>query len=509
MNVEARECPKPHTALDSAVSRPILGLSWPLLLGITALLLQVGLVWGLRDPDPYWQVVVGEWMLDHHRIPTWDLFSYTMPGAPATTQEWGAEIIVALVYRAAAWSGLLLLAAAVFASTMAYLARFLLRRLEPLHAVTLTCLSGAMMFPLSMARPHAIVWPLVALWAAKLVEAAEARRSPQWWLLVVMCLWANLHGSFMLGLALVIPLALESVLSARRIASPAVYRALVIRWATFFVAALLCTLVNPVGYHALLFPFHMVAMKSVLALITEWRSPDFEQPQVLAIWLLALLALAFSGRFRLPWVRSVLLLGLLYMALQHQRNIPLLALISPFILAGPLAAQYKPAATDNALDRVFRALARPAGWWMTCVGVIGSCIVAALIVSAKHPTPSQYAPQYSPIRAVDALMASGSRGSVLNDYNFGGYLIFRGIPVFIDSRADMYGEEFVIKTLETVWLSRPGFEVLLDKYHIQSTLLPTEAAANALLDRLPGWRRLYADDIAVVHVRDDRVTARR
>jgi hypothetical protein len=504
MNVEARSLPQVHPVTGGAISRSILGLSWPLLLGVTALLLSVSLGWGLRDPDPYWQIVVGEWMLDHHRVPTWDLFSYTMPGAPATTQEWGAEIMVAAVYRLAGWSGLVLLAATLFALTLAYVARFLLRRLEPLHAVTLTCLAGAMMFPLSMARPHAMVWPLLAVWVAKLIEAAEARRGPPWWLLAVMCLWANLHGSFVLGLALVIPFAVESATAARRIVSHTVYRSLVIRWVLFFVAAIACVLLNPVGYHALLFPFHMLAMKSVLALISEWRSPDFEQPQGLAIWLLGLLALTLSGRFRLPGIRTAVLLGLIYMALQHQRNVPLLALISPFILAGPLAAQSNAAATDdNVLDRAFRALTPPASWSSACVAVIGSFIAAALLLRAERPEPTHY----SPVRAVNALLASGTQGPILNDYNFGGYLIFRGIPVFIDSRADMYGEKFVTSTLETVWLSRPGFEQLLEKYHIQSTLLPADAAANTLLDRLPGWKRLYSDDLAVVHVRNDRVAA--
>jgi len=216
MNVEAREFPHVRSIPGGTAMRSTLGLSWPLLLGIAALLLQVFASWGLRDPDPYWQIVMGECMLDHHQIPTWDLFSYTMPGAPATTQEWGAEIIIAAAYRVAGWSALVLLASALFAMTLSYVARFLLRRLEPLHAVTLTCLTGAMMFPLSMARPHAMVWPLVALWVATLVEAAEERRSPPWWLVAVMCLWANLHGSFMLGLALIFPFALESIMAARR-----------------------------------------------------------------------------------------------------------------------------------------------------------------------------------------------------------------------------------------------------------------------------------------------------
>jgi hypothetical protein len=473
-------------------------------LGTIALLLSVSLGWGLRDPDPYWQIVVGNWMLDHHRVPTSDLFSYTMPGAPATTQEWGAEIIVAAVYRLAGWSGLIVLAGVIFALTLAYVARFLVRRLEPLYAVTLTCLTGAMMFPLSMARPHAMVWPLAAIWAGKLVESAEARRGPPWWLAGLMWLWANLHGSFVLGLALIVPFAVESALEARGTLSQSQYRGLVIRWMLFLAAAVAVVLLNPVGYHALLFPFHMLAMKSVLALISEWRSPDFEQLQGLAIWLLALLALALSGRLRLPWIRCALLLGLIYMALQHQRNVPLLALLSPFILASPLRAQLKDTAPDNnVLDRVFRALAQPAARSSGCVVMIGSFMVAALIVRAESPAPTRY----SPVRAVDALLASGLKGPILNDYNFGAYLIFRGIPVFIDSRADMYGEKFVIETLETVWLTRPGFEELLEKYQIQSTLLPVNAAANALLDRLPGWRLLYADNVAIVHVRNIQTIA--
>jgi hypothetical protein len=294
-------------------------------------------------------------------------------------------------------------------------------------------------------------------------------------------------------------------MDALRTVPRAAYRRLLGRWALFAAAALLSVLLNPAGYRALLFPFHMLAMKSVLALISEWRSPDFEQPQGLAIWLMALLALALSGRFKLPAIRSATLLVLLYTALQHQRNVPLLGLISSFILAGPLAAQSKATAPDdNVLDRVFHALKRPASLSSVCVGIIGSLVLATVITTAEHPQPMRY----SPVKAVDALLASGAKGPILNDYNFGGYLIFRGIPVFIDSRADMYGEKFVTSTLETVWLSRPGFEELLEKYHIQSTLLPADAAATRLLDRLPGWRRLYSDDMAVVHIRERRLAAR-
>ena len=505
MKVEAGHFPQLPVVQGGAVSPGILGLSWPLVLGIAALFVPVCRLLGFQDPDPYWQVRVGEWMLDHHRFLTWDIYSYTIPGAPAPTQEWGSEIVVAVVYRLTGWLGLVLFADALLALTVAQVARFLLRRLEPLYAVTLACLAGAMLMPMLAPRPHAIVWPLIAVWVATLVETAEARRSPPWWLLGVMCLWANLHGSFMLGLVLIVPFALEAVLAARRTLSQAQYRKVVKRWAFFAVAAVLSTLLNPGGYHALLFPFHMLGMKPLLAILGEWRSPDFGQPQVLAVWLLALLALALSGRLKLPFIRGALLLGLLYMSLQHQRNISLLGLISPFILAGPLAAQSAATGTDeNVLDRTFRALARPASWYTVAIAVIGSTVAAVTILRSAHLEPVRYAP----VRAVDALLESGSHGPLLNDYNFGGYLIFRGIPVYVDGRGDMYGGKFVSDTFEIMNLERPGFEELLEKQHIQSTLLAVDTAAVRLLDRLPGWTRLYSDDVAVVHVRNERVARR-
>jgi hypothetical protein len=250
----------------------------------------------------------------------------------------------------------------------------------------------------------------------------------------------------------------------------------------------------------------MLAMKPLLAILGEWRSPDFAQPQVLAVWLLGILALALSGRLKLPLIRSALLLGLLYMSLQHQRNVSLLGLISPFILAGPLAAQALVAGPDqNVLDRTFRALARPASWATVFIAAIGSVVAAAIILRGANLEPKQYAPA----RAVDALLTSGSHGRLLNDYNFGGYLIFRGIPVYVDGRGDMYGGKFVSNNFDIMNLVRPGFEELLEKQHIQSTLLAADTPAVRLLDRLPGWTRVYSDDIAVVHVRNPRVAARR
>jgi hypothetical protein len=93
-------------------------------------------------------------------------------------------------------------------------------------------------------------------------------------------------------------------------------------------------------------------------------------------------------------------------------------------------------------------------------------------------------------------------GPVLNDYSFGGYLIFAGIPTFIDGRGELYGGQFITRYNRDVSLADlPDFLELLDQYKFGATLLAPDTPAVALLDRLPDWQRVYSDDVAVVHKR--------
>jgi len=83
----------------------------------------------------------------------------------------------------------------------------------------------------------------------------------------------------------------------------------------------------------------------------------------------------------------------------------------------------------------------------------------------------------------------------------GGYLIFSGIEPFIDGRY-LYGDAFIKRYVEAIRLESDQLLRLLGEYGITWTLMAPQRPAVVLLDHLPGWRRLYADDIAVVHVRD-------
>ena len=130
-----------------------------------------------------------------------------------------------------------------------------------------------------------------------------------------MTLWANIHSSYILGLGLAALLAGEAIL----LAADGRARLRALRgWGLFGALAVAAALVTPFGLDGLLLPFKLATM-STLGLISEWQSPNFQQPQPLELWLVAVLFAALSLGWRLPPTRVLMLLLLLHMALRHAR----------------------------------------------------------------------------------------------------------------------------------------------------------------------------------------------
>jgi len=480
------------------------GLSWPLLVALFTLfgvLLGLPPASPLGDPDVYWHLAAGRWIVEHGALPNGDPFSHSMPGAPWMLQSWSTEVVFALAYRVGGWSALVVIAAACFAITLAYLTRFLLARMEPVHALLFVAFAAGLLLTHLSVRPHVLTWPLLAVWVGAQVDASESGRGPPWWLLPVICLWANLHGGFTLGLALAAGLALDAVVS-----HPAAGRwQAARRWLGFLALAVLASMLTPNGWRGLWYTVQVMRQGYAQSVIAEWLSPDFHRIQGLEIWLLLVLALGWSGRVRLPLMRAVLLLGLVHLALVSGRSISTLGLVSPFIFAAPLARQWYAsaavggAADVEALDRWFRALAAPARPLAVAVALALSAVLLVTAVPARGPSPAR---AITPDAALAAARSAGVDGEVLNGYNFGGYLIGQGVKVFIDGRSDLYGDAFMKRYLDALQLANPELlQPLLDEYRIGWTLLAPGTPAIALLDRSPGWRRVHADDLAVVHMR--------
>ena len=472
------------TTITTPAPTSILNLREPALVQVGAALIAFTVMLFapqvLNDPDTYWHLAAGEWMLAHGRVLHQDVFSFTHAGRPWQTHEWLSEVAMALAFRAGAWSGLLILYAASLAAAAALLAGRLSRSLSGLALVVVLLVAFACVAPSLLVRPHVLVLPIVVAWSAELLAARDEGRAPRLFMVGLMLLWANLHGSYVFGFLLLAPFALEAL------AEPAAARLRVLRsWGLVGVLCAAATLATPHGLAGVIHPFQLMTM-STLGAIVEWRAADFSQVTPFEAALLATLFVCLSRGVRVPPFRLLLLLFMLHMSLQHERHQIVLAVVAPLILAQPLA---------EALGQQAQGRARGMAWAVFAV-------VAMLLAGLRIAIPATRSDgPVTPRLALAHVPPALADRPMLNSYGFGGYLIFRGVKPFIDGRADMYGDDHVRRHQRLMSGDAASFDRAVAEYGLAWTLLePGEPLAKAL-DANPGWRRLYGDRYATVYAR--------
>ena len=474
---------------DTAADTRLLRGSLPLWVGIVVY--AVLIVSGdrlLLDPDTQWQITVGQWILDHRDVPHTDIYSFTMRGEPWISTQWLAQVAYAKVYAWLGWTGPVVLAAAASAATFALLARYLVRSLSESAALIFVAVALALTAPHLLARPHVLALPIMVAWIGELIAAADRRAAPSFLLLPLMMLWANVHGGFVFGLAMIAPIALDAVVGAqsgRRMS-------LAVQWSAFAALALAASCCTPYGWESLLASRKILALGGALPLITEWHAADFTHVGPLEICLLAGFGLALFGGITLPPLRIAIMLLLVHMALAQGRAAEIFALLAPLVLASPLGLQI--GETEEAPANT-PAPARGAMF----AGLAIVLVAGTLTFASMH----RYAPNTvnSPAAAVSELKKLNVE-RVLNDYDFGGYLIANGVAPFIDGRTELYGEKFFVDHNTAFSLIEPETLFrLLEQYQIQATLMRSQSAAAKLLDHMDGWQKVFSDDVATIHVR--------
>jgi hypothetical protein len=449
--------------------------------GVLLILLAPNL---LNDPDSYSHVALGRWIIAHHSVPAADPLSQTMRGAPWIAFEWLSQVAYAGAYALGGWIGPVTLAALAAALSFGTLTRFLQREWQPLPSLAAVLAALVLVAPHLAARPHLLAMPILVVWIGTLIQANNARRDPPLWLLPLMTLWTNLHGSFIFGLAMLGPIALEALWQAAPDARPRLLR----RWIAFGGLALAAACLNPYGPAMVLVTFRTIALGQALSNITEWRPQDFSHLSSYELIVLGSFAFAVWRGITLPPLRILMLFGVLYLSLAQVRHADLLGLLAPLFLARPLALQLKGLAAQPALRGVRATLATA----LVLLALVGPIVARAGVVPPARNTPA------AALRAI----GTASAEPIFNSYDFGGYMDFVGVPPFIDGRVELYGMDYALRYDRALNLqSVPDFLALLDRYKIQTTLLAPGTPAIGLLDRLPGWKRVYSDEVAVVHRR--------
>jgi hypothetical protein len=447
------------------------------------------------NPDLWWHLKLGKIIASTLSVPSIELFSHTAQGQPWIAHEWLAQLSMYAAYEAAGNTGLMLwmsvlgalLVLAVFFLCYRYSNNVLVSFLGALCAWFFATV-GLSVRPLLLGHLFLVIELI-------LLELGSHNRRWLWLLPPLFSVWVNCHGSYFFGLAVLlvywasgfITVLIPGFVASKKAAKKERYLAGLI---LVFCAVALCC--NPVGIHLLLYPLNtMFQQPTGLRASQEWLPPDLLEVRTLAMLALSLgiPMIALLRRVELP-LRDVLVALMAFaLAIQHSRMLFIFGIVvSPLLcrLVAPLLRENR--------KRDFP-------------GVNALLIFGCLTVMVHgFPNPVELEQQIrkgNPVGAVEYIRKAGLSGPMLNEYAFGGYLIWT-LPehkVFIDGRGDVYDWTGVFRAFGRWATLSEDPTLLLDKYRIRFCILAKTAPMAQVLQYLPGWRKAYSDEVAMVFVR--------
>lgn len=462
-------------------------------LGVALLCLVVSK--GIQDSDFFWHLATGELIAESGRVPSVDPFSFTWAGQPWNPYSWLSALALHWLVLTAGAAGAFLVFAIAPAIIFGVLAVTLTRQGVRTAAMALPLLLSAWtLLPYLTLRPQVISWLLMAVLVSLLTFAQPRRASILFMLPPMMALWANLHGAWVIGLA-VIGLYTLMTLLGRTPMSSARRPVLVVAAACILAAAL-----TPAGPLGILYPLHYLDPASwALENIAEWQSPDFHDPTHWSLLVLIVAVALNRGRATPGWLVLLPVIGVV-MSLSSIRNVPFLAIWAVPTLAYGLndrlrarRSQCRPADRDVVVRRLLE------------LGV--SVVVVVATVVALYPADlstriSEETERRYPVEGVNRLEMMNPDARVLAEYNWGGYVISRlyevGGRVFVDGRdGEMYSDAVLDDYTDLVG-ARPGWQQLLDENAVEAILLrPVAPLVSGLVQEI-GWCEAYRDDKQVL-----------
>ncbi|HUZ45087.1 MAG TPA: hypothetical protein VMW54_00475 [Terriglobia bacterium] len=473
-------------------------LSFPVMMG--ALLVGLAVLssrLNLPDPDMWWHTMVGQHILATHAWPTSDSYSFTAPGAHWIAYEWLGEVVMALAAHFGFFQGLTALLMLLGAAFTALLYGYATLVSGNSKAALVAC---AIFLPLLTvfftARPQLIGYVFLVVVLICLERYRQGKQKNLWIFPPLFLVWVNTHGSFVFGLAVfgiywasgLIDFEAGGVRAEPWTPKQRRHLALV------FLLSVLALMVTPYGTQPAAYPLQMALSQPLnVAHISEWQALDV---QIWQMKLLLILVLAFwlahiplRQTYRLENV--VLLFLATYACFVHRRFMPFLILIlAPFIakMIARWMPKYRPEIDQYAVNAI----------------LIGLGAFGLVLAFPSQKTLDKAVAKRYPQKAVEYLSRHPQPGPMLNEYDWGGYLIWApGLhhKVFVDGRADFYEYAGVLSDYFDIAGVRPDTRFLLHKYHIQFCLIHRNAPLGTFLDTLPGWEKVYQDKLSEIFIR--------
>jgi hypothetical protein len=448
------------------------------------------LVRSINDPDIWWHLRTGQHILHTFSIPRADIYSFTNFGKQWIPHEWLSEVLMYAAYRSLGWIGLIALSSILTAAVFFYVGRHC-KAPPQIVVLCVVVAQAASLVVLTDPRPRLATLAFSAYFFITLRDYI-ANNEPKmlWPLPVVMVLWVNLHAGYPLGFVLILLGVVVLTLQGN-------YKSLR-HLAVILILCLAAVLINPHGARMFSYPFETQFSAVQMSVISEWNAPDFREPDTLPFLILILSMLGALGlsRKRISNYDLFALLFACFIALRSRRHVSVLSLIAIPILAEHLwhwvsSTQYGQ-----------RLLNRP-----DSNEKLLPILLVVMVIVLHFPTvyrtiknPVNLAEK--PVAATTFLQQQSLPDNVFSKYEWNDYLIWNAPSrkVYIDGRADMYGDEFLQKFIG-LYMEGTNWESELDRFGVRTIVVEPSSRLAQLVKQNPIWMEVYRDPQAVIFVK--------
>jgi hypothetical protein len=447
------------------------------------------------DPDMWWHLRTGQMIWQTHVIPRIDTFSFTTDHRAYIAHEWLAQLLIYMAYQIGGYSGLMvwlcIATAAILIGSYVLCIDYCGDALAAFVGALTVWFFGTIGFAV---RPHMIGYLCLI---AELFVLQKGRTSPRWLysLPALFALWVNCHGSFLLGMLIgflffaVSGLDFNFTLLAGSRWDKSSQRT----FGFMLLLSVAALMLNPIGVQLLLYPLDTLFQQPTsMGYVMEWKPVQLNDVRGLALLLvlsgIALIVVFF--RFKLL-LQELILLGCgWWLATSHRRFLFLFGILQAPLLAR-IVASYSKRAVRQELQPLLGA------------SVISASLFVTYLVFPSAENLNRQIQKRSPVGAVDFIRRHSLRGPMLNDWGYGGYLVWAlpEVPDFIDGRGDVFEWTGVLDEFIQWSESKTPVNSLLDKYRIAFCLLDRESSITNVMKSLPDWTLVYADDHSMVFVR--------
>jgi len=460
------------------------------------------------DGDLPRHILMGSLILQTHHVSTTDIFSFRTVGFPSIPHEWFSQVLFASVYDWLGLDGIVLITALLIMLTWGIIYYQALRKSKSFFAALLfTVLAvGAGQIHV-LPRPHIFTYLLTAIWIA-LLEHIDGAKPRAWWPLpLVMLLWVNLHGMFVIGMIIWAIYLVGDFLDhpSKAWFSRAKARALMIGGAL----SLITTFFSPSGPRIWMAIASLGSSAYITSKIPEYQSANFHLPETWPFLIILFFVIIGFARTteKVSWIYTLQVVSFTGFALYTSRMIPVFAIVVTPIaakaVAGWLQKEYSQSRLFFIEKNIHKLNSSSNGLIWLAVVFIAAIIFfnSGTSIAQKNQENAFYEP-FFPVRATIWLQHYPQRGHMFNEFDWGGYLLLELWPtyqIFMDGHTHIYGEELT-REYERVITLDSGWEEILAKYDVAWAIMRTNTPFIKALSASDNWEIAYEDTTATILV---------